>query len=842
MRQSKIIMHTHWDREWYFTKDETQTILRTHMYEVIEYLEKNEDVKYILDGQSVMIDDFLEFAPNYKARLGKLIARGQLLVGPWYTQTDLMLVHGESIIRNLYYGINRAMDFTDKPMLNAYAPDTFGHNSQMPQIYKQFGIDNTIFWRGFSELKAEKSDFLWEGIDGSIIYGINLATGYQGAKYLESDEKELENRMNKIMQVLDNYSTSDARLIMNGHDQMPIQRNIKDIIKILKDIYPDDDITVGTFDDYLDEIRQVDLEQVSGELVHSKHARIHKTINSTRMDIKLLNTELEYKLFNLLEPLSIMGTKIGIDYPHDVLDKCYKVMFGAHAHDSIGGCNTDAVNQDIKQRLIQVKEVIDTQIEMYMRYITQTQVAIGDIVIFNYLPYERTNELVNLDLLVDNVDFILEDENGTEIPYVINSHEVIDAGTIDRQIAARLLDTKTNKYNIDLLLPKIGGFTISKLKLIETQKPLQTKNQTKFTNDYYEIYFEDSQIKLLNKSTGEIKTNFLVIENSCDAGDSYDYSPPINDRIITATQITNIEFKNTGLMQKVNFNYNFILPKDQIEREKQNDNIKMVFNITLTLDQSELIKVNIKAQNKIMDSRFRLVVKTDCTSDFVTTDMQLSKISRPIYNHEEMKVWEKEKWAEKPVAIETFNSYVNYSDESSYNVVYAYGHKEYEVINSNIYITLFRSFSHLGKRELVNRPGRPSGIEVATPDNQLINHKFSMDFAISFIKTNKTEANIAKQWLTPLGSYQLKKYNRFNINNYHNKYNFEELNLDLKGCTVSAMKYTLNNEFIIRLFNENDKVILEFENEITVCNLLEQAIKTTNVITLNNNEIITIKL
>ncbi len=842
MRQTKIIMHTHWDREWYFTKDETQTILRTHMYEVIEYLEQNKDIKYILDGQSVMIDDFLEFAPDYKQRLGDLIANGQLLVGPWYTQTDLMLVHGESIIRNLYYGIKRALEFTDKPMLNGYAPDTFGHNSQMPQIYKQFGIDNTIFWRGFSELKADKSDFLWKGVDGSVIYGINLATGYQGAKYLESDSDELETRISKIMNVLDNYSATDARLVMNGHDQMPIQRNIKDIISMLEGFYPNDEISVGTFEDYLEVVRDSELEEVEGELVHSKHARIHKTINSTRMDIKLLNTELEYKLFNILEPLAILGTKIDIDYPHDLFDKCYKIMFGAHAHDSIGGCNTDGVNADIKQRLIQVKEVVDTQIEMYMRYIAQTQVNVGDITLFNYLPYQRKNELVNVELLVDNKDFILVDEDGTEISYVINSHEVIDAGTIDRQIAARLLDIKTNKYSITASIPTIDGLTVKKISVVEGQTQKQEEVDNSCENDYYKIDIVDNQLTLINKVTGQTISDFISIENSADVGDSYDYSPPVKDTYIRPNSINNVNVVSSKLIKKLNFDIDFILPVNFVNREVELYDTPMSFNVTLTLDSSKLIKTSITTNNMVEDSRFRLVVKTNCDAEMVTTDMQLSKVIRPIYNHAEMAVWETEKWAEKPVAIETFNSYVNYSDENSYNVVYAYGHKEYEVKDSNIYITLFRSFSQLGKRELVNRPGRPSGIEVPTPDNQLHNVHFKMDFALSFVEDEMSEANVAKEWLTPISGYQLKKYNRFNVNDFRDKVNYNSLQLNLKGCTISAIKHSLDNELIIRLFNENEPVTIEFANQVVLVDMLENELKKTSQITVNTNQIVTIKL
>lgn len=151
-RDIKILMHTHWDREWYFTKDETKVLLRNHMQEVIDYLEAHPEIIYILDGQSVMIDDYLELDPDQEPRLKQLIKNGRLRVGPWYTQPDLLLVHGESIIRNLFYGIKRAKAF-GQPMLVGYAPDTFGHSNQIPQIYRQFGIDATFFWRGFSEMK-----------------------------------------------------------------------------------------------------------------------------------------------------------------------------------------------------------------------------------------------------------------------------------------------------------------------------------------------------------------------------------------------------------------------------------------------------------------------------------------------------------------------------------------------------------------------------------------------------------------------------------------------------------------------------------------------------------------
>jgi hypothetical protein len=46
-----------------------------------------------------------------------------------------------------------------------YLPDLFGHVGQMPQIWRQFGFDNTILWRGFGGASAE---YWWDAPDGSM--------------------------------------------------------------------------------------------------------------------------------------------------------------------------------------------------------------------------------------------------------------------------------------------------------------------------------------------------------------------------------------------------------------------------------------------------------------------------------------------------------------------------------------------------------------------------------------------------------------------------------------------------------------------------------------------------
>lgn len=847
-RDIKILMHTHWDREWYFTKAETQVLLRNHMFEVIEFLEKNEDIIYVLDGQSVMLDDFIEFAPKWRERTENLVKKGALRVGPWYTQTDLLLVHGESIIRNLYYGMKKAMEYGDV-MKVGYAPDTFGHSAQMPQIYSQFGIDSTFFWRGYSELKAEKSDFLWKGIDGSVIFGVNLATGYQGAKYLESDRDELKARMDKIMKVLDKYSAGDSRLIMNGHDQMPIQKNIHSIMENIKEFYKGDKVSVSDFESYVESLKGLVLESVEGELNHSKHARIHKTITSTRMDIKLLNTELEYKIYNVLEPLALLGKELNIDYPHEIFEKCLKELFGAHAHDSIGGCNSDLVNRDIKQRLTQVKEILDTQIELYMRLISlaSTSENRNIVTLYNYLPYKRINEKIEMEFITRTSDFkILNGDR--EIEYLLLDQEIVDAGLIDRQVAARLLDIKVFKSKVSFVIDEIEGLSTKYLSYEDGDNYSlrdEKKLDTSIENSLYKIYVENNRLNLLIKEENRVIENVFYIESSGDAGDSYDYSPPHKDLIIDSkdVKIDECEVLKSETQSVLKYNLTYELPKNQNSRDEKILDGKATFKVTISIVDKDVVNLSIDHTNYLEDTRFRAVLNTEILTDKVESDSHLCVVEKPVYFEKELSIWESDRWAEKPVSIETFNSYVSLEDDMREATMFSYGLKEYEVVDSKIFITLFRTFSHLGKRELINRPGRPSGIEIETPDNQLYKESFNFNLGFTFIKTDRNNSEKAKEFLTSIEGYQLKEFNRFNINIPNVRKNITtNLNLKLNGCVVSALKESENTgDTFIRVFNPTGQEIeLVFNEGVFLSNMFEEKLEVLKVYKIKGQEILNI--
>ena len=651
------------------------------------------------------------------------------------------------------------------------------------------------------------------------------------------------------MKDLDKYSAGDARLVMNGHDQMPIQKNIHSIMENIRDFYKGDKVSVSDFESYVDSLKGLVLESVEGELNHSKHARIHKTITSTRMDIKLLNTELEYKIYNVLEPLALLGKELNIDYPHEIFEKCLKELFGAHAHDSIGGCNSDLVNRDIKQRLTQVKEILDTQIELYMRLISlaSTNENRNIVTLYNYLPYKRSNEKVEMEFITRTSDFKIF--NGDkEIDYLLLNQEIVDAGLIDRQVAARLLDIKVFKSKVAFVIDEIDGLSVKYLSYEDGESyslRSEKADETSVENSLYKIYVENNKLNLLIKNEDRVIDDVFSIETSGDAGDSYDYSPPHKDLVLNSkdVKIENCEVLKSKDQSVLKYDLIYSVPKNQESRDEKVLDGKVIFGVTISLGEGDVVDLAIDHTNYLEDTRFRAVLNTEILTNTVESDSHLCVVEKPVYFEKELSIWEEDKWAEKPVSIETFNSYVSLKDEKEVATMFSYGLKEYEVVDKKIFITLFRTFSHLGKRELINRPGRPSGIEIETPDNQLYKENFNFKLGFTFVKTDKNSSEKAKEFLTPVEGYQLKEFNRFNINIPNVRKNITtNLDLNLKGCVVSALKESeKTGETFIRVFNPTEKEIeLVFNEGVFLSNMFEEKLDTLKEYKIKSQEILNI--
>src|SRR2546430_6010250 len=162
-----LIPHTHWDREWYLPRAAFQARLLPALDDLIERLQTDAGYKsFLLDGQTVLVADYLNARPERKADLQTLVKTGRPQVGPWYVLADELIPSGEALVRNLLLGAADA-DQLGGRLDVLYSPDAFGHPAAWPTLAREFGIRCGVVWRGLGGEPGQERDlYRWRGPDG----------------------------------------------------------------------------------------------------------------------------------------------------------------------------------------------------------------------------------------------------------------------------------------------------------------------------------------------------------------------------------------------------------------------------------------------------------------------------------------------------------------------------------------------------------------------------------------------------------------------------------------------------------------------------------------------------
>ncbi|MDN6631348.1 MAG: alpha-mannosidase, partial [Staphylococcus equorum] len=271
MVKTHIVQHTHWDREWYFTKEDAIVLSDQVFTEVLHELERNPEANFCLDGQTSIVDEYLEIHPEKLATIQQLVAEKRLFVGPWYAQTDALYVDAESILRNLTIGITDTINKYGEPMKVGYLPDTFGFNAQLPTLLNHSGIDNFIFWRGMDFNKISPSPyFQWKGLGDKSVYAINFPFGYSTGMMTLEAQKNIGTFVKETLDPSINFLSKkiDKKpiLIPSGVDQKNMVLNIQNVIAKINQTSQYQNI-ISDYPTFVKEIRQENnLPQYQGEL------------------------------------------------------------------------------------------------------------------------------------------------------------------------------------------------------------------------------------------------------------------------------------------------------------------------------------------------------------------------------------------------------------------------------------------------------------------------------------------------------------------------------------------------------------------------------------------------
>lgn len=100
-----IVSHSHWDREWYLPYEEHHMRLIELVDNVLDLIENDPEFNsFHLDGQTIILDDYLQVRPEKKEAVKKAVQAGKLKIGPFYILQDDFLISSESNVRNMLIG------------------------------------------------------------------------------------------------------------------------------------------------------------------------------------------------------------------------------------------------------------------------------------------------------------------------------------------------------------------------------------------------------------------------------------------------------------------------------------------------------------------------------------------------------------------------------------------------------------------------------------------------------------------------------------------------------------------------------------------------------------------
>lgn len=356
-----IINHTHWDREWFLTSVYTSHWIPGLIDKLEQLVAENPDFQFLLDGQTLVIEDLLATVPAYRPRVEALIRNGNLIVGPYYCQPDWQLTGGELLLRNLRCGQQDLAHYGGSSP-TGWLVDTFGHISQAPQIHRLFGIDAVYVWRGVPRLAPY---FRWEAPNGQHLFAIDLFGGYRNLYGItHAPDLAVQRLEAEVAKLRPYYPTGDIPLF-DGYD---LEDNPEDPVRFYEQTGADlpEELTIvsATPASFVETVRpRLDtLPTIRGELNSGKYGATFPGTLSARTYLKVMARDCEHLLYAVGEPLAVLARLRGRPYPAAQVEAWTRALLQNAVHDCICGVSIDQVHEKMEHTYRQVFDGVQADV------------------------------------------------------------------------------------------------------------------------------------------------------------------------------------------------------------------------------------------------------------------------------------------------------------------------------------------------------------------------------------------------------------------------------------------------------------------------------------------------
>ena len=716
-----------------------------------------------MDGQTVVIDDYLAIRPEARARLDHAVLNSRIEVGPWYTLPDEFLVSGETLVRNLRRGIALA-DEHGGCLKAGYLPDSFGHPAQMPQIYRQFGFRHAVVWRGVP-LAIDRLAFIWRAPDGSEVLTAYMGTSYSHGVDLPTDAAALAARITGALSALAPFNPEGDVLLMNGNDHVLPQRGLPASARAANEHLQGVRLKVAGLGEYLDRLAATNSPPWVGELRSSARANVLMGTLSVRVPDKQAYLRACLRLERAAEPLAALS---GLDCS-GLLEQAWTSVLQNAAHDTACGSGIDEVAEESRLRSAAAQQIADAVASRCLARLA------GDRQAWNPSPFPRRGLVeIEVDVVPPGAQE-LPDSRPPPLRFrfpaeeVGRVHAVLDerriAGERIRTVAAerhgatlrvtaetRLSGPATNlegpRMDIERLAVQPGVEAIeveirrgnSRRVLIETpwipgcsvtsigqsgtkSRPGRVSASGDcLENDQLRCQLAaDGTLMVEHKASGLIYNGLNQLVDESDAGDEYNFSPADGDTLRPPPhpEAEPIAHEHGPLRAALNTSVRLTVPAGLgADRRPLAHTAALTVALSVSLERdSSRLEITMEVTNAARDHRLRALFPLPFEASLSNADTAYHVTGRPVIAaHRDAGSPELE------LPTYPMRSFVDLNESRGGLAVISEGLHEYEVIpgaKPELALTLLRSVGWLSRDDLRYRTGH-AGPPMETPGAQLL--------------------------------------------------------------------------------------------------------------------------
>lgn len=771
-----VVPHTHWDREWYAPFETMRFHLVRFLDELIDAAERTPDLVFVLDGQAVLLEDYLEIRTGQRARLAALVAAGRLRPGPCYVQPDEFHVSGEALVRNLLIGCRVAGEFGWN-MREGYLPDTFGHVHQLPQILQGFGIETFYAMRGFGAAAEEAgNEFWWEAPDGSRVRVTWLRESYSNAGVLSGDPDRMPlhhgtlvryDTLHELLDRLSARSPSGVLLLLNGGDHMRVQADAPELVRRL-DAAVGAEVRLGGLEEvHALQARRPDPEPVlRGELRHGLRHDVFDGIGSTRAPMKADNERTEALVAGVAERLEALAGVLDGQRNADVLRHLWRELVKNYAHDSICGCSVDAVHDEMTMRFAKVRQlataVADDALSRIARA-TAPPAGPGEvpIVVVNPSAFTRTAAVEvavvpDLDVPLGERRFGWEQRAGVEwsryrLLDAAGRPVAFDVAASDAVAVVDLLDRRKEVVpdRLRFVAHEVPGLATARYRLVPIDDPAGADSredvgpadrsggasdpgaagphaggappardlpgtEAHITDGVLDAgVAADGTLSVRHRRTGRTYAGLLELLDDADAGDEYSFGPVSGDRPRSSRDAAwTVDRDGDAVVAWSTLRLPRGLHPDR--RTRSDDWVDVPVALRAWIDPfAGHVDVTITIDNRARDHRLRARLHTRLAAAESIAESAFGVIRRPVRPTDRV-----DGWRDRPSGVHALRRFVAVADAGGGVQVMTEGLHEYALDDAGrLDVTLLRAVGWLARTDHPLRPHK-IGPELPTPGAQ----------------------------------------------------------------------------------------------------------------------------